>query len=88
MRATASREVSASADTNIVMMHRPHSCGRPSCATSPVTPTENLVNGVAPSASAMALRLASSTPLALRLVSDPTTTMTKTASRDSKSMLP
>ena len=86
MRATASREVSARAETNIVMMHSPHSCGRPSCAIRPVTPTENWVNGVAPSA--IALRSALRTPLALRELNEPTTTMTSTASSDSSSMLP
>ena len=86
--ATASNEVNARAETNIVMIQSPQDCGKPNCATKPVTPAENLVKGVAVSAKAMLARAVSKTPVCFKFGNEPTMTITNTASNDSNNIEP
>ena len=69
-------------------MHNPHDWGKPSWATKPVTPAENLVNGVAVSAKAILASVLSKTPDAFKFGKAPTITITKIASNDSSNIEP
>ena len=69
-------------------MQIPHSWGNPSLETKAVTPTENLVNGVAPSAVTNEASWSVKTPSLTNWVKEPTTTTPKIANSDYNNIEP
>ena len=88
IRATASKVVSAKADTNIVMMHNPQAWGIPNWSNNPVTPVANFWNGVAVSANATLDNALFNTPECASEGNEPTTTITTIANIDSSNIEP